>query len=139
LEEKKSNTRFKKIRKIVFRTLIVLILLLLLLGIALSLPVVQTKIAHYFTEQLNKDYGTDINVEEVEISIFGGVHLKKVLVRDEKKDTLIAASRIKTSILDIKELIDGKLIFGAIKADNLQLKVVTYKGDKETNLDKYIG
>lgn len=138
MEEKKANTRFKKFRKIVFRTLIVLILFLLLLGVALSLPVVQTKIAHYVTEQLNKDYGTDINVEEVEISIFGGVHLKNVLVRDEKKDSLISASRIKTSILDVKRLMDGKLIFGDIKADNLKLKVITYKGDRDTNLDKFV-
>jgi hypothetical protein len=138
LEEKKSNTRFKKIRKIVFRTFIVLVLLLLILGITLSLPSVQSKIAHYFTEKINKDYGTDINVEEVEVSIFGGVHLKKVLVRDEKKDTLIVATRIKTSILDFKRLIDGNLIFGTIDADNLKLKVITYKGDKDTNLDKFV-
>lgn len=138
MEEKKSISRFKKIRKIVFRTLIVLILLLLLLGVALSLPVVQTKIAHYITGELNKDYGTNINVERVEISIFGGVHLKNVLVLDEKKDTLISSSRIKTSINDVQQLMDGNLLFGNIKADNLRLKVITYKGDKDTNLDKFI-
>jgi len=138
LEEKKTNTRFKKIRKIFFRLLIVLILLLLLLGVALSLPSVQTKIAHYFTEQLNNDYGTDINVEEVEISIFGGVHLKKVLVLDEKKDTLIFSTRIKSTISDVNKLLDGKLIFKNIQADNLKLKIVTYKGQKNSNLDKFV-
>ncbi len=104
----------------------------------LSLPVVQTKIAHYFTEQLNKDFGTNINVEKVEISIFGGVHLKNVLVLDEKNDTLIASSRIKTSVKDINQLMEGNLIFGPIKADHLRLKVVTYKGQKDTNLDKFV-
>ncbi len=79
MKEKKVNTRFKKIRKIVFRDIIVLLLLILLLGIALTLPVVQTKIAHYYTEKINNKYGTDLNVEQVEINVFGGVQLKKSL------------------------------------------------------------
>lgn len=141
-EEKKPTekvpSRAKKIRKIIFRILIFLLLLLLLLGFLLSLPSVQTRIAHYFTEQLNKDFGTDINVEEVEISIFGGVHLKNVFIKDAQKDTLIHATRIKTSILDVKRLMDGKLIFGAIDADNLRLNIVTRKGEKDSNLDKFV-
>ena len=138
MKEKKANTRFKKIRKIVLRTFLVLLLLILVSGIALSLPVVQTKIAHYVTEKLNKRYGTDINVEEVEVTIFGGVQLKKVLVKDEKKDTLIFAKRINTSILDTKKLLDGNLIFGNMTANDLTLNVKTYKGDTDTNLDKFV-
>jgi TamB, inner membrane protein subunit of TAM complex len=138
LKEKKANTRLKKIRKIVLRTFLVLLLLILVSGIALSLPVVQTKIAHYVTEKLNKSYGTDINVEEVEITIFGSVQMKKVLVKDDRKDTLIFAKRINTSILDTKKLLDGNLIFGAMTANDLTLNVKTYKGEKDTNLDKFV-
>ncbi len=138
MEEKKTNTRFKKIRKILFRVLIVLIVLILLLGVALSLPSVQTKIAQYITEQLNSDYGTDINVEQVEISIFGGVHLKKVLILDEKKDTLIFSTRIKSTISDVNKLLDGDLLFKSIQADNLKLRIATYKGEKDSNLDKFV-
>jgi hypothetical protein len=138
LKEKKTNPRFKKIRKIVFRTFLFLLVLLLTLGIALSLPVVQTKIAHYITESLNKDFGTDITVQEVEVNIFGGVQLKKVLVLDERKDTLIFANRINTSILDTKKLLDGNLIFGQMTANDLTLNVKTYKGDRDTNLDKFV-
>lgn len=138
MKEKKINTRFKTFKKIVLRTTIALLLLLLCLGIALSLPVVQTKIAHYVTENLNKKFGTDIYVDQVEVTIFGGVQLKKVLVKDEKKDTLIYAKRLITSILDTKKLIDGNLIFGSLTADALILNVKTYKGDKDTNLDKFV-
>lgn len=138
MKEKNTNTRFKKFRKIVFRTFLALLFLLLLGGIALSLPSVQTKIAHYVTDSLNKDYGTDINVEQVEITIFGSVQLKKVFVKDEKKDTLIYADRIITSILDTKKLLDGNLYFGKMTADGLTLNVKTYKGQKDTNLDKFV-
>jgi len=138
LEEKKTNTRFKKIRKIVFRTFLVLILLLLLLGISLSLPFVQTKLAHYFTEKFNKDFGTDIYIDQLEVTVFGGVQLKKVIVKDDRKDTLIYSTRITTSILDAKKLLDGKLIFGNIVANNLLLKIKTYKNEKDSNLDKFV-
>lgn len=138
MKEKKANPRFKKIRKIVLRTFLVLLLLILISGIALSLPVVQTKIAHYVTESLNKDFGTDIYVDEVEVNIFGSVQLKKVLIKDEKKDTLIFAKRIITSVLDTKKILDGNLIFGNMTANDLTLNVKTYKGDTDTNLDKFV-
>ncbi len=138
MKEQITNTRVNSFNKIAIRTILVLLLLLLSLGIALSLPVVQTKIAQYFTEKLNKKYGTDIYVDQVEVTIFGGVQLKKVLVKDEKKDTLIYANRLITSILDSKTLLDGNLIFGNLTADQLTLNVTTYKGDSDTNLDKFI-
>lgn len=139
MKEKKVNTRFKTFRKIVLRTLLALLLLILLLGIALSLPSVQTRIAHYFTGKINDEYGTDMYIDQVEITIFGGVQLKKVHIRDDHKNTLIYANRITTSILDAKKLIDGhQLLFGAIRANELTLNIKTYKGEKHSNLDKFI-
>ena len=84
--------------------LLLLILLLLVLGIALTLPVVQTKIAHYVTEKLNEQYKTDIQVDQIAVTIFGVVKLKKVLIKDHHKDTLIYANRINTNVLDLSKL-----------------------------------
>ena len=111
---------------------------MLLLGIALSLPFVQTKIAHYVTETLNEDYGTDINVDQVAVSIFGGVKLKTVLIRDHHKDTLIYANSIKTNILSFKKLKSGDLIFGDIYADKLFFNLKNYKGEKESNINVFV-
>jgi len=138
LEKIKTNTGFKKFRKIVLRSIIALILLLLLVSIALSLPFVQTKIAHYATDKLNKDYGTNINIDEVAITFFGGVKLKKVLILDHHDDTLIYSKRIKTSILDFNKLLDGKLLFGDLRLDQFYLQIKNYKGEKDTNLDLFV-
>ena len=138
MEKIKTNSGFKKFRKILFRTIVGLILLLLLISIALSLPFVQTKIANYATNSINKDYGTNINIEEVAVTFFGGVKLKKVLILDHHNDTLIYSSRIKTSILDFKKLVNGQLIFGDLELDKFYLQIKTYKGEKETSLDKFI-
>lgn len=138
MEKIKTNTGFKKFRKIVLRSIIALILLLLLFSIALSLPFVQTKIAHYATDKLNKDYGTNINIDEVAVTFFGGVKLKKVLILDHHNDTLIYSQRIKTSILDFNELLDGKLLFGDLRLDQFYLQIKNYKGEKDTNLDLFV-
>lgn len=118
--------------------ILVLILLLLLLGIALNMPSVQTRLGQYATEQLNKEFGTDITVQEANFTIFGGVKLKKVLVKDHKKDTLFHINVLKTNILDLKKLVDGDLHFGEVRLDGLDFHLHNYKGEKDTNLDVFV-
>ena len=84
---------------------------MLVLGITLTLPAVQTRIAQYFMKTINKDFGVNISIDGVAISSFGGVKFKKVLILDHHKDTLIYCNRIKTSFLDSKRVLDGDLIF----------------------------
>jgi len=120
------------------RSVVIILLLLLFLGILLSLPAVQTKIGQYLTNSINEDFGTDINVEQVTFNIFGGVKLKEVLIRDHHKDTLIYANRIKTNILDFNRLLDGDLLFGDVNVSSLLFNLKQYKGEKYTNLDKFI-
>ncbi|MFV8334765.1 translocation/assembly module TamB domain-containing protein [Flavobacterium sp. RSP29] len=102
------------------------------------MPFVQTKIAQYFTNSINKDFGTNINIDEVAISIFGGVKFKKVLIRDHHKDTLIYSNRISTTILEGKKLLDGDLIFDDLDLHGLLFNLRTYKNEKQSNLDKFI-
>ena len=138
MEKIKANTGFIKFRKYLFRTIIGLILFLLVTSIALSLPFVQTKIAHYVTKDLNKTYGTDIYIDQVALTIFGGVKLKKILIRDHHKDTLIYVSRVKTNILGYDNLINGKLLFGDLRLDRLDLHIKNYKKEPYNNLDIFI-
>ena len=108
------------------------------LGIALTLPSVQTRIAKYFVASINKDFGINISIEEVAVSVFGGVKLKNVLIIDHHKDTLIYANRVKTNILDSSKLLDGDLIFGDLGLDGMYFNMKTYKNEKKSNLDKFI-
>jgi hypothetical protein len=110
----------------------------LVLAIALSLPFVQTKIGQYVTNLLNTEYKTNINVEQVSITVFGGVKLKKVLILDHHKDTLIFANRIKTNIRDWNRLYNGDLIFGDLRLDGLVFNMKTYKNEKYSNIDKFV-
>ena len=138
LEETKKNTRLKKIIKYTSFFLLGIILLLLGLAIALNTPAVQTWLGKYATAYLNKDFKTDITVEEASFTVFGGVKLKKVLVKDFKKDTLFYIDVLKTNILDLKNIANGDLHFGEVRLDGLLMKVINYKNDKDTNLDKFV-
>ncbi|CAM3621619.1 hypothetical protein FSS13T_18110 [Flavobacterium saliperosum S13] len=111
---------------------------MLLLGIALSLPVVQTEIAKYVTETLNKDYKTDIKIDKVAISVFGSVKLKGILISDHHKDTLFFVNRLQTNLLSIREVKDSRLFFGKARIDGLNFKLKKYKGEPKTNLDLFV-
>ncbi|MEY4433895.1 MAG: hypothetical protein RLZZ44_2030, partial [Bacteroidota bacterium] len=87
---------------------------------------------------INDDFGTDITIEKVAISPFGGVKFKNVLIRDHHRDTLIYTGRIKTSILDGKKLVDGDLIFSDLHLDEVLFNLKTYKNEKLTNIDVFI-
>ncbi len=135
----KTRLRLRKARKIVFRILLGLILFLLGSSIILSLPVVQTSIAGYVTDSLNEQYKTDITVQRVSLSLFGGVNFREVMIRDHHKDTLIYAKRLQTNILSFRKLYNGDLLFGDITLDKTVFNLRNYKNEKETNLDVFIG
>ncbi|WP_229734144.1 translocation/assembly module TamB domain-containing protein [Flavobacterium orientale] len=115
-----------------------IILLLLLFGVLLSLPPVQTSIANYFTNKINKQYGTDISIDEVAISIFGSVKFKKVVIKDHHKDTLIFVDRLSTKIKDLDPILKGDLIFDDLKLNGLKFSIINYKNENQTNLDVFI-
>ena len=86
---------------------------------------------------LRKDYKADINVEQVAVSIFGGVKLKGILIRDHHKLTMITAKSIKTNVLSFEKLYNGDLLFGEIRIDSLFFNLTTYKGENDTNIGKF--
>ncbi len=109
-----------------------------MIAISLSIPYVQTKIADYATDKINAEFHTDIKVHEVAITIFGGVKLRKVMILDHHKDTLIYAHRVKTNILDIGRMTTGDLLFGVIRLDGVVFNLKQYKDEDGTNLDHFI-
>jgi hypothetical protein len=105
----------------------------------MSLPVVQTRLASYATNKLNKKYGTNIQVDRLSFSFFtGNTSLKDVYIEDYKNDTLAYIQKLSTSVLSLRNLSNGKLEFGAIDADALVFNLKTYKGERGTNLDVFV-
>ena len=121
------------------RTLLVVLLICVLGTIILSLPIVQTRFAKYATDTLNKEFGTSISIDRIRISLISlDSSLKGVYVEDYRKDTLFYIDRLTTSILSMRNMIDGKLEFGDIDIEALNFNHKTYAGEKNSNLDVFV-
>ncbi len=116
------------------------ILLVLVLGtIVLSLPVVQTRLAKVATKSINDKYGTNINIDKLKFSLISwNTSLEGIYVEDYQKDTLFYVNDLTTSVLSIRNLINGKLEFGDIQMNGLDFKLKTYKDSVATNLEVFI-
>lgn len=130
--------RIKKFLKILGRIIATLILLFVILVLILSIPWVQTGLGNYVTKRLNEDFKTNINIEKIGLQFNGDVELKGIHIIDYKKNTLIRAAELNTSILNFKNLYEGNLVFGDIDLYGLEFNIVTYEGETETNLDVFV-
>lgn len=89
-------------------------------------------------DRVNSDFGTHINIDKVKVSVFGGVKIQNVLILDHHKDTLIYSKIVNTNLLDINAVLEGDLLFRKIRLDGVLFDMITYKGEKKTNMDVFI-
>ncbi|MDO5980295.1 translocation/assembly module TamB domain-containing protein [Flavivirga spongiicola] len=104
----------------------------------LSIPPIQTSLGNYATKRINEDFGTNINIDKVGLQFNGDVELKNIYIEDYKKDTLINITELNTSILNYRNLSNGKLEFGDIDIIDLVFNIKTYEGARDTNLDVFV-
>src|SRR5690606_302613 len=108
--------------------------LLLTVMISLQIPSVQTKIATYAVTELNKTFGTKINVERVNIDFFGDVNLYGISTEDHHNLEFVKIQRLQAKLS----------IWGIIKNPNNitirkltlfepEVQVVTYKDESVSN------
>lgn len=116
-----------------------LILIAVLGTIILSLPAVQTRLAKVATNSINKEFGTNINIDKLRVSLISwDTSMKDVYIEDYEQDTLFYINSLTTSILSLRNLSQGKLEFGSIAIDKLDFKLKTYKDSISTNLEVFI-
>ncbi|MET6991040.1 translocation/assembly module TamB domain-containing protein [Sediminicola arcticus] len=100
---------------------------------------VQTRLAKFATDSINSEFGTNIQIDRLKFSLISwDTSLKGVFVKDYQKDTLFYIDRLSTSILNIRNLVNGKLEFGDIEVEKLNFKLKTYKGETSSNLEVFI-
>lgn len=130
--------RIKKFLKIVAKLIAIFLLLLLILLMVLAIPTVQTNLGRYATKKINQEFGTHITIQKVGLQLNGDVELKNIFIEDYKQGPLISIKEINTSILNFRNLINGRLVFGDIDISDLLFNIKTYKGETDTNLDVFI-
>ncbi|APQ19375.1 N-acetyl-gamma-glutamyl-phosphate reductase [Maribacter hydrothermalis] len=121
------------------RIVLVLLLICVLSTLIFSLPIVQTLLAQYAANKINKQYDTHININRLKLSLISwDTALQGVYIEDYQKDTLFYINELKTSILSIGNLAKGNLEFGDISVDELNFKLTNYYGERNSNLEIFV-
>ena len=117
-----------------------MVLVFCVLGtVVLSLPAVQTRLAQYAMERINREFGTNIQIDRLRISLISwDTALKDVYIEDYRQDTLVYLQELNTSILSLRDMAGGKLEFGDIEVEGLYLNMKTYTDAPDTNLGIFI-
>ena len=88
---------------------------------------------------MNNEFGTNINIDRLRISLITwDTAIKDVYVEDYKQDTLIYIQELSTSILSVRNLVNGKLQFGDIDIEGLLFNLKTYEGEDDNNLGVFV-
>ncbi len=114
--------------------------------IAIQTPYVKNKIAHIGLEELNKEFGTDISVEKVEIDWKNDIIMHSVVAKDHHQYPFINIPKLQgdISIIDlIKYLYSQDWNFKNLDFDNVTLveprvEIITYQGETHNNLSNFI-
>ncbi|MEO9891314.1 translocation/assembly module TamB domain-containing protein [Aurantibacter sp.] len=100
---------------------------------------VQTRFAKYATTTINKEFGTNINISKLRVSLMSwDTALEGIYIEDYEKDTLFYIHELSTSVLSVKNMMDGKMEFGEIDIDKLDFKLIKYQDSTSTNLEVFI-
>lgn len=124
--------------------MVALVLVLLITVISFAIPAVQTSAAHKLTSYINNQFGTDIHIDKITLTIAGQVKIKDAYLGDHHNDTLITSASLKTSLINIPGLINGENIdFGNVTAKHLTFRLRRYQEDEKDSfgifLDKLEG
>ena len=115
-----------------------LLFLLVFLVIIFSIPAVQTKLARIVTDDLNKDFGTNLEIKKVDLSLLGSVSLKGIEIKDHHQDTLIYVERLRSSLLDVKRILDNNIQLKNTSLKCVYVNVKNYKGEEIDNLTVFV-
>jgi TamB, inner membrane protein subunit of TAM complex len=91
---------FRRIVKILSRSILIILLLLLTVWVLIQLTPVQNWLVDVASKRLSKNLKTEVSVKNVDFSLFNKMNLEGVLVKDLQKDTLAYAGRVTVSITD---------------------------------------
>lgn len=78
----------------------VILAVLLLAFIAIQTEFVQNWLVGIATQRLSRALGTEVSVKNVSFSLFNRLNMEGTMVRDQQKDTLLYAGKLKVRITD---------------------------------------
>ena len=116
----------------------VLCAVLVLVECLFSIPAIQSKLANYATQKLNKNFKTTISIKKIDLSFLGNVQLKGVEIKDHHQDTLNLCKNLNTSLLNAKKVLANEVNLGSVSIDGAYVYMKTYKGETDDSMAIFI-
>ncbi|MFV0238231.1 MAG: translocation/assembly module TamB domain-containing protein [Flavobacteriales bacterium] len=105
----------------------------------IQIPSVQSKIVYnYVMPEVNKMFGTKINVEAVDITFFGAISLKNISALDQRDSLLVSIKEIQASPNYFKLMKGSPYELDEISLFEPKVYVKTYKGEGQDNFLNFI-
>lgn len=129
----------RRLGRVILIGIILILTLLLSATIAIQIPSVQSKIAKFAMEKLNKSLNTKMYVDSVDIDFFGKIYLNDVTIKDDRDLDFITSKQLQTT-LSIWSIIanSNHINLKEVKLVRPDVKVITYKGDSVSNFIKFV-
>ncbi|MCC6599696.1 MAG: translocation/assembly module TamB domain-containing protein, partial [Crocinitomicaceae bacterium] len=122
----------KRLLKILRNTLIAFFLLITAAYFAFQYPPVQTWAAGIAARYLSSELGTEVSVGKVEIDLWSRFVLGEVLIKDQKKDTLVYLPEARLREFSVNKK-NGDVKISNLTLDRPYFNLVKYEGDTVLN------
>ena len=99
---------------------------------------VQTFLAKKITDELNDQYGTDLQISSVKLNALGNINLTDFTIFDHKNDTLIFLESLKVGPRSLKNIINNNTDLKSVELSGLILNLIKYEKENKTNLDDFL-
>lgn len=129
----------RRIGRVILVCIVLIITLLLSVSIAIQIPSVQSKIAKFALEKLNKSLNTRMYVDSVDIDFFGKIYLNDISIKDDHDLDFITGRQLQTT-LSIWSIVANPdyINLKEVKLVQPHIQVITYKGDSVSNFIKFV-
>ena len=107
--------------------------------VVVSLPATKNWAAQKVIAKLNKDMKSQMSFESVDVNYFGDIHIHKVAIKDHKNYKFLKAEELYADS-DWFSIISNSrnMQFQSLSMKNMDLKVITYKGDSISNFIRFV-
>lgn len=124
--------RGSKLRKILLRTLLLLVFFSSAVAVLTRNRFVQTRIAKYVTSYLSKELGAKVSLKSVEIDFLRNYHFEEILILDKHSDTIFFAKTFNANIAHFS-LPKHKIDLKDVELNQLAIHIGYYKNEKVFN------
>jgi hypothetical protein len=129
LEKKRS-----KIRKILLRSLLLLVFLMSVLAVLTRNRWVQTRISQYFADEISQSLGVEVSIQGVEVDFLRNFHFEGFLMKDLHLDTMIYGRTLDFRISDWN-MAENEFKVNHLDAFGLLFRMGNYDGEEKFNYE----